>query len=163
MLYVDDTVFSTAQLRIGAGNSGCWLPKSNKMKSVDIDAELAIIDGSPGIGCPVIASLSGVDMVLIVAEPSISGLSDMERIIKTAEGFQLKIAVCTNKYDSNIEITEKIEAWCREMGLPYAGRIPFDSQAVKAVNNGLSVVDVDCPAGRAVKDVFRRTIKILDA
>ena len=87
----------------------------------------------------------------------------MERIIKTAEGFQLKIAVCTNKYDSNIEITEKIEAWCREMGLPYAGRIPFDSQAVKAVNNGLSVVDVDCPAGRAVKDVFRRTIKILDA
>ena len=164
MLYVDDTVFSTAQLRIGAGNSGLLVTEvKNKMKSVDIDAELAIIDGSPGIGCPVIASLSGVDMVLIVAEPSISGLSDMERIIKTAEGFQLKIAVCTNKYDSNIEITEKIEAWCREMGLPYAGRIPFDSQAVKAVNNGLSVVDVDCPAGRAVKDVFRRTIKILDA
>ena len=164
MLYVDDTVFSTAQLRIGAGNSGLLVTEvKNKMKSVDIDAELAIIAGSPGIGCPVIASLSGVDMVLIVAEPSISGLSDMERIIKTAEGFQLKIAVCTNKYDSNIEITEKIEAWCREMGLPYAGRIPFDSQAVKAVNNGLSVVDVDCPAGRAVKDVFRRTIKILDA
>ena len=77
------------------------------MRTAAVDAELAIIDGSPGIGCPVIASLSGVDMVLIVAEPSISGISDMERIIKTAERFQIEIAICINKYDTNIKNTEK--------------------------------------------------------
>lgn len=164
MLYIGDEVFSTAQLRMGSGTSGMLVTEVKKqMRSVDIDAELAIIDGSPGIGCPVIASMSGVDMVLIVAEPSISGISDMQRIIKTAEKFQLKITVCTNKYDTNIEITDKIEALCKELALPYAGRIPFDPQAVKAVNNGHSVVEIDCPAGRATEKVFRETIKILKA
>jgi len=163
MLYVDDEVFSTAQLRMGNGNSGKLVTEvKNQMRSVDIDTEVAIIDGSPGIGCPVIASMSGVDMVLIVAEPSISGVSDMERIIKTAQGFQLKIAVCINKYDTNIEITRRIEAFCREFALPYVGKIPFDPQAVEAVNNGLSVIDIDCPAGKATEKVFRETIKILN-
>ncbi len=89
------------------------------MRSVEVEAELAIIDGSPGIGCPVIASLrGGVDMVLIVAEPSIPGISDMVRIVDTAAKFGIKIAVCINKYDSNIELTEKIERWCEDHQLP---------------------------------------------
>lgn len=164
MLYAGDTVFSTAQLKMGSGNSGMLVTEVKKqMRSVDVGAELAIIDGSPGIGCPVIASLSGVDMVLIVAEPSISGISDLERIIKTAEKFQMKITVCTNKYNTNLEITERIEALCKKFDLPYVGRIPFDPVAVKAINNGLSIVDIDCPAGRATEEVFRETIKILNA
>ena len=164
MLYVDDTVFSTAQLRMGSGNSGMLVTGVKKqMRLADVDAELAIIDGSPGIGCPVIASLSGVDMVLIVAEPSVSGISDMERIVKTAATFQMKITICTNKYDTNIEITEKIESFCIEHRLPYAGRIPFDPKAVKAINHGLSIVDINCPAGRATKEVFKETLKILNA
>ena len=69
---------------------------------------MAIIDGSPGIGCPVIASLSGADMVLVVAEPSLSGISDMERIIRTAKIFDMKIGDCVNKFDKNIENTKKI-------------------------------------------------------
>lgn len=130
MLYVDDTVFSTAQLKMGSGTSGMLVTQvKNQLKSAAADTEVAIIDGSPGIGCPVIASLSGVDMVLIVAEPSISGISDMERIIKTAQKFQTRIAVCINKYDTNLENTAKIEAFCKKLNLPFVGTIPFDAKA----------------------------------
>src|SRR5574344_2524056 len=139
MLYADNNkVFSTAQLKMGSGTSGKLVTEVKKqMKTVaSADTKLAIIDGSPGIGCPVIASLSGVNMVLIVAEPSISGISDMERIICTAAKFGTKTAVCINKYDANIENTEKIEAFCKKQRLPFIGRIPFDSNAVKMINNG---------------------------
>ncbi|MBP2666346.1 MAG: P-loop ATPase, MinD superfamily, partial [Firmicutes bacterium] len=115
MLYVDDAVFSTAQLKMGSGTSGMLVTEVKKqMKSAAADVEIAIIDGSPGIGCPVIASLSGVDMVLIVAEPSVSGISDMERIIKTAKGFQTKIAVCINKYNTNFVKTAEIVSFCQK-------------------------------------------------
>jgi MinD superfamily P-loop ATPase len=162
MLYVNDTVFSTAQLKMGSGTSGKLVTEVKKqMKSAAIETDLVIIDGSPGIGCPVIASLSGVDMVLVVAEPSVSGISDMERIIKTAEKFGTRIAVCINKYDTNLANTEKIESFCQKLELPFAGKIPFDLYAVKAVNNGRSIVDIDCDAGNAVKDVFHKTMNIL--
>ena len=163
MLYSDaKKVFSTAQLKMGSGTSGMLVTEVKKqMKSATNDANLAIIDGSPGIGCPVIASLSGVDMVLIVAEPSISGISDMERIIKTATNFRIKTAVCVNKFDTNIEITEKIESFCNQQGLEFMGRIPFDSKAVKAVNNGQTIADIDCTSGTAVKEVYHNTMKLL--
>lgn len=162
MLYKNDSVFSTAQLKMGSGTSGLLVSEVKKqLKSAVQDVELAIIDGSPGIGCPVIASVSGVDMVLIVAEPSISGISDMERIVKTAEKFQIKTAICVNKFDTNIENTEKIESFCQQHYLPYVGRIPYDSVAVQAINNGQSIVDLDCAAGRAVKEVFDQIMKLL--
>ncbi|MDF2530476.1 MAG: ATPase [Clostridia bacterium] len=163
LLYAKDTVFSTAKLKMGSGTSGMLVTEVKKqMKSAAKSSDLAIIDGSPGIGCPVIASLSGVDMVLIVAEPSISGINDMERIIKTAKKFQTKTAVCINKYDTNIENTEKIELYCTKLNLPFVGRIPFDASAVKAINNGQSIVEIDCMAGRATKEVFGKAIKILN-
>ena len=164
MLYADDNnVFSTAQLKMGSGTSGKLVTEvKNQMKTVvSPDTKLAIIDGSPGIGCPVIASLSGVDVVLVVAEPSVSGISDMERIIKTAETFRTKIGVCINKHDTNPANTEKIVEFCKEKCLPFTGRIPFDPEAVKAINDGLTIVDVDCPSGSAVKEVFNSTMKLL--
>ena len=162
MLYNDEALFSTAKLKMGSGNSGLLVTEVKKqLKSEVKQIELAIIDGSPGIGCPVIASLSGVDMVLIVAEPSLSGISDMQRIIKTANNFNTIIGVCVNKYDVNIENTKKIERYCEEYNLPVVGRIPFDQQAVKAVNTGITIVDIDCVAGEAVKEVFRNTIDML--
>jgi MinD superfamily P-loop ATPase len=163
MLYSDrEKVFSTAQLKMGSGTSGMLVTEVKKqMKSAAVDTGLAIIDGSPGIGCPVIASLSGVDMVLIVAEPSISGISDMERIITTAAKFGTKTAVCINKYDTNIVNTEKIEEFCNKQGLPYIGSIPFDSNAVKAINNGQTIVDIDCTSGTAVKEVYNKTMNLL--
>lgn len=162
MLYTEEAVFSTAQLKMGSGTSGMLVTEVKKqMKSAAPAAPLAIIDGSPGIGCPVIASLSGVDMVLIVAEPSVSGISDMERIIKTAQGFETEIAVCINKYNTNFEKTEEIVAYCQSMGIPFVGKIPFDAKVVEAVNQGKSIVEVDCSAGSAVKEVYARTLRLL--
>lgn len=155
-------VFSTAQLKMGSGTSGLLVTEVKKqMKSTAENVEFAIIDGSPGIGCPVIASLSGVDMVLIVAEPSISGISDMDRIIKTAAGFDTKTAVCINKFDTNMENTKRVEEVCRKQGLAFMGKIPFDINAIKAVNNGQTIVDIDCTSGIAVKEVYNKTIDLL--
>ena len=135
--------------------------KKKQLKDNSENSELAIIDGSPGIGCPVIASISGVDMVLIVSEPSISGISDMKRVIKTAESFQTKVAVCINKYDTNHENTKKIEEFCKENNITFTGKIPFDPDAVKAINNGMTVIDTDCKAGASVRDVFDNIMELL--
>ncbi len=164
MLYTDDSkVFSTARLKMGSGTSGKLVTEVKKqMKAAaSPDTELAVVDGSPGIGCPVIASMSGVNMVLIVAEPSVSGISDMERIVKTAETFRTRVGVCINKYDTNYENTERIEKFCEEKGLPFTGRIPFDPEAVRAINNGQTIADVDCASACAVKEVFSSTMKLL--
>lgn len=158
-----EQVFSTAQLKMGRGNSGKLVTevKSAMRKNAPENTALAIIDGSPGLGCPVIASLSGVDMVLIVAEPSLSGLSDMERIIKTAGLFQVGLAVCVNKSDVNSGLTQAIKAFCDKKKIPFAGEVPFDPDAVKAVNKGLTVIDIECRSGAAVKKVFEKVKQLL--
>nr|WP_312578955.1 ATP-binding protein [Sedimentibacter sp.] len=163
MLYDENIVFSTAKLKMGSGTSGMLVTEvKNQLRDVANNKELTIIDGSPGIGCPVIASISGVDLVLIVSEPSISGISDMERIIKTAQKFQTKIAVCINKYNTNIKNSEKIVEFCQKNQIPFIGKIPFDSNAIKAINNGKSIIDMDCDAGYAAKDIYNKIMKILN-
>ena len=163
MLYRGDSVFVTAELTMGRGNSGKLVSEvKSKLFAAAPQAELAVIDGSPGIGCPVIASMSGVDMVLIVTEPSVSGISDMERILQTAVVFQTKTAVCVNKYDQSKEHADRIERYCADNGIPFTGRIPYDSQASAAVNEGKSLADVDCPASRALKQVYQNTVKLLE-
>lgn len=156
-------VFSTAQLKMGSGNSGMLVTQvKRRMRRTAKTAEFAIIDGSPGIGCPVIASLSGVDMALIVAEPSISGISDLGRIIHTAGIFNVLPVVCVNKYDTNIENTGKIEDYCYRNDIPFMGRIPFDLEAVQAINSGETIVDRDCAAGRAVKEIYEKTMQLFE-
>ena len=86
----------------------------------------------------------------------------MERIIKTAETFQVKVAVCINKYDTNLENTEKIKEFCQTFKLPFTGTIPYDSDAVKAINSAKSIVDMECAAGRAVRDVFDQTMRLFN-
>ncbi|HCX61983.1 ATP-binding protein [Sedimentibacter sp.] len=162
MLYKDDTVFSTAELKMGSGNSGKLVSEVKKQLRENTKADFAVIDGSPGIGCPVIASISGVNMILIVAEPSVSGVSDMERIIETARTFKTKIAVCINKYDINEEICDIIKQYCKNNNIELTGKIPFDMKAVEAINNGVTIVDIDCAAKQAVQEVYNNTIKILN-
>lgn len=162
MLYENDNIFSTACLKMGSGNSGLLVTDVKKgMKSIPVESELAIIDGSPGIGCPVIASISGVDMILIVTEPSVSGISDLERIIKTANHFKTPIAVCINKYDINLDNTNKIIDLCKNLNINFVGKIPYDKEAIKAVNKGLTIIDVECPAGNSTKNVYANTMKLL--
>ncbi len=162
MLYKDDTVFSTAELKMGSGNSGKLVSEVKKQLRENTKADFAVIDGSPGIVCPVIASISGVNMILIVAEPSVSGVSDMERIIETARTFKTKIAVCINKYDINEEICDIIKQYCKNNNIELTGKIPFDMKAVEAINNGVTIVDIDCAAKQAVQEVYNNTIKILN-
>ena len=150
MLYQNEAVFSTARLKMGSGNSGLLVTEVKNQLKDATTADYAIIDGSPGIGCPVIASLSGADLVLIVTEPSISGISDLKRIVKAARRFPTEIAICINKYDTNLENSNKIKEFAKASNLPIVGMIPYDEVAVKAINEGKTIVDVDCKAGAAV-------------
>ncbi|MEG1761885.1 MAG: ATP-binding protein [Hydrogenoanaerobacterium sp.] len=163
MLFKSDRVFSTAKLKMGRGNSGKLVTevKAELFKNAP-QAELAIIDGSPGVGCPVIASVSGVDLVLIVAEPSLSGISDMERIIKTTEILGTKAAICVNKYDISAENTDAIERFCTKNGLAFVGRIPYDKKALSAVNSGHSLAAEKCPARDALLELCKNTLNILE-
>ena len=124
--------------------------------------ELVIIDGSPGIGCPVIASVTGVDMVLVVTEPTLSGMHDMERIVETANKFGAACVVCINKFDVNLVNTQKIEEYCAEQDIPVAGRIPFDSQVVEAVNMGRPVVLIgNSPAKASILKIWEAVSSML--
>lgn len=157
-------VFSTAKLRMGEGTSGKLVTEvKSRLAAAAGNAALAVIDGSPGIGCPVIASISGVNLVLAVAEPSLSGLSDMARILKTAASFRTKAAVCVNKADLNPGKTREIQVWCAARDIPFVGTIPYDPEAVRAINSGKTIAEVPCPAGQAVRKVWHRTEALLDA
>ncbi len=161
-LYQGERVFSTARLKMGRGNSGKLVSdvKLAMLKAAP-ETELAIVDGSPGIGCPVISSVSGMDLVLIVAEPSLSGLSDLTRLLKTIQSFQTKAAVCVNRWDVCPEKAAEIEQFCKTGQIPFVGKIPYDRAASAAVNQGLSIVDIDCPARTALLEVYRRTMELL--
>ena len=157
MLYKNDgRVFSTAQLKMGSGASGKLVTAVKQQLTQEApDSELAIIDGSPGIGCPVIASISGVDFVLIVAEPTISGMHDMKRIIETSKHFGVNCAVCINKFDVNEDTANEIESYCNGLSVPVIGRIPYDGTVVKAVNNCQSIATYpESPAGKAIKAIW---------
>lgn len=160
-LYKNDHVFSTAELLMGSGNSGLLVTQVKKDLIDNTDAPLAIIDGSPGIGCPVIASISGVDMVLLVTEPTLSGFNDMERIIQTSRGFPAKIAVCINKYDLHEENTAKIEKFCKDKEIEFVGKIPFDKAAVSLVNDGLTLVDKEGLSKKAIEDINTNIMNLL--
>lgn len=161
MLYNKDMIFSTAKLKMGRGNSGKLVTEVKKQLPADTSERIAVIDGSPGIGCPVIASISGVDFVLIVAEPSLSGMSDMERILKTASIFQTKVAVCINKYDTCVEIAQKIEEYCKDNNIAFVGKISYDKSVSKAINAGKTIADVDCKARDSLMNVFSNTVSLI--
>ncbi|MGN1140856.1 MAG: 4Fe-4S binding protein [Oliverpabstia sp.] len=162
-LYLDESVFSTATLKMGRGNSGKLVNdvKIAMLKNAP-DTQLAIIDGSPGIGCPVIASISGMDLVLVVSEPSLSGISDLKRLFKTAETFQTKMAVCVNKWNVSPENTKAIQDFCAAENIPFTGKIPYDKTASEAINAGCSLADVDCPARNALYDIYRTVMKLIE-
>lgn len=162
-LYKGKKVFSTARLKMGRGNSGKLVSavKLAMLKNAP-ECELAIVDGSPGIGCPVIASVSGMDLVLVVAEASKSGISDLQRLLQTAETFRTKLAVCVNKWDVSPDHTAEIEAYCKEKKIPFVGRIPYDKAAAKAINAGKSIAQYPCAAREALYQVYCNTMELME-
>jgi MinD superfamily P-loop ATPase len=92
-----------------------------------------LVDGSPGVACNVISSITGAKKVIIVTEPTLSGLHDLERVYKVSQKFRLKALVVVNKYDLSMEMTAKIEEYCKQNSIEMAFKIPFDRRIVKAV------------------------------
>ncbi|NHJ85403.1 MAG: (4Fe-4S)-binding protein [Asgard group archaeon] len=137
--------FVHAVMEIGEGSSGRVVDEIRK-QARDIarkeNKEYILVDGSPGIGCPVIASITGVDLVLIVVEPTLSGIHDLERVIGVADHFKTKSMVCINKYDLNKENTAKIEKYCKENDILIGGKIPFDEIVPKSIIEGKSVFEM---------------------
>jgi MinD superfamily P-loop ATPase len=158
----EDAVFSTASLKMGSGNTGKLVTEvKKKLFKHAKEGALAILDGSPGIGCPVIASITGTDMVLLVAEPTVSGMSDLARVVKSARILRARIGVCVNKWDINEEITEEIERYCRENEIDFLGRIPYDPAVVRTQNAGRPIIKKGSPAQKAILDVYEKTVRIL--
>ena len=104
-------------------------------------ADYIISDGPPGIGCPVISSLSGANEALLVTEPTLSGIHDLERVLGVCHHFGVPALVCINKYDINEDNTRQIEYYCLSQGVEVAARIPFDNIVTKAMVAGLPVVE----------------------
>lgn len=136
-----------ARLGIAAENSGKLVSIVRQQAKELAEKEkknIVIIDGPPGIGCPVIASIGGVDLVLIVTEPTLSGIHDLKRILEVANHFNIPAMVCVNKCDINAENTRAIEAYCEEKGIAIAGSIPYAPEVTRAMLNRLSVVEYPC-------------------
>jgi MinD superfamily P-loop ATPase len=119
--------------------------------------ELLICDGSPGIGCPVIASITGARMVLVVTEPTLSGQHDLRRVAELCHQLDVRVGVCINKADINSEVADAIEADAGRMGIPVLGRIRYDESVTVAQVKQLSVVENgDSPAARDIRELWER-------
>jgi MinD superfamily P-loop ATPase len=145
--FISDTRFGPmvhAKLGIAQENSGklvSLIRKEAKRIATEQNRDLIIVDGSPGIGCPVIASITGANLVLAVTEPTISAQHDLDRVIKLTEHFKIPTAVCINKYDINVKIAEAIERKTNERDLKVIGRIAYDTAVTKAQLAAKSIVE----------------------
>jgi MinD superfamily P-loop ATPase len=136
--------FVHARLGIAEENSGKLVTEVRKKAREIAGSEkrdLVIMDGAPGIGCPVIASLTGTDLALVVTEPTPSGRHDMERIVGLARHFKIRVACCINKFDLNLENSEQIQRWCGEKSIPVVGKITFDPAVMESVVRGIPYVE----------------------
>jgi MinD superfamily P-loop ATPase len=150
-----------ARLGIAEENSGklVTLVRQEAQKLAGEEGRgLIITDGPPGVGCPVIASIGGASALVIVAEPTVSGLHDMERVARLAAHFKVPAMVCVNKYDLNEAVTEAIERLAGERNMVVLGRIPFDPIFTRAMIRGKTVFEYDrgSPTADAVREIWEK-------
>lgn len=154
-----------AQLGIAQENSGklvSLIRNQAKKLAKEENRDLIIIDGSPGIGCPVIASLSGADQVLAVTEPTMSGRHDLKRVADLAAHFRVPLAICINKWDLNPSMTELIENDARQRELPVVGRIRYDRAVTEAQIRRLTLVEhTEKGAGADLKELWKAVCALL--
>jgi len=124
--------------------------------------DLIIIDGPPGIGCPVISAITGVDLVLIVTEPTISGINDLKRIIDVAKHFKIPALVCINKYDINIKNSNIIEKYCKDNNISVVGKLPYDKTMTKSMVDGQNVIEYkESELSKMIKEMWGRIKGVL--
>ncbi len=140
--YDSDSAFGPffhAKLGIAEANSGklvSVLKKKAHEKAVESNFDLILVDGPPGIGCPVIASLTGATYLLIVTEPSLSAMHDMKRLVELASHFKIRVGLCINKFDINTELSQRIEEYAADNRIGFHGKIPFDKVFTEAQIQG---------------------------
>ena len=173
-VYADNSqVFSTAHLQAGSGNSGKLVSQVKRnlehaieslSETAQAESLFAVIDGSPGIGCPVISSLAGVDMVLIVAEPSASGVCDVTRLLKMVERFGMQVAVCVNKADINPDEVAHVRELCEQIQIPFVGEIPYDHAFAQSVSEGTwntESIKQSSAAYKAIESIYDQVASLL--
>jgi len=147
--FISDTSrgsLSHAALGINEDNSGKLVSKVREKareEAARIGADLIIVDGSPGIGCPVIASITGAKLVLVVTEPTVSGVHDLKRVIELIKHFNLEAMVCINKFDLNLEKVKEIEDFCQKNEIEIAGLLPYDPNFTKAQLEGKTIIEYE--------------------
>jgi MinD superfamily P-loop ATPase len=149
-----------AHLFAGQENSGklvTLVKRQGRELASATGAQLLLVDGPPGIGCPVISASSGVDMALLVVEPTVSGVHDLERILATTEHFGVPALVIINKADLNVKRSDDVSAFCDERGVELVGQIPYDTTVTEAMVEGRPVTAyADGPVSQAVRDIWSR-------
>ena len=157
-----------AHLFAAQENSGklvTMVKQQGRLLALDEGRELLLVDGPPGIGCPVISANAGADLALLVTEPTVSGVHDLERILGTVNHFRVPALVLINKADVNPAHTANIEAYCRTQGIELVGRLPYDTVVTEAMVQGQPVTIYE-PGGAmdsAMREVWARVRKRLDS
>ncbi len=158
---------SHARLNPGEENSGklVTLVRYNARQIAEKEkCDVILNDGPPGIGCPVIASVTGVDVGLIVTEPTLSGIHDLERAQSLLNHFRIPTFICINKYDINKENTERIAQFCKHNGTEVAGKIPFDPFVIRAMVAGVPIVEYlpKSTVSKEIAEMWERVLASLD-
>lgn len=165
--FVSDTRFGKmihAKMSAGEDNSGklvTTVRQRAKEVAEETNKQFVINDGPPGIGCPVIASLTGVNKVLLVIEPTNSGFHDINRVIELVQQFDIELFGLINKFDINTEISDKIEKKLKEKNIPLLGKLPFDEEFVKAMILNKTIIEYkpDSESSRIIRDVWKKISK----
>ena len=155
-----------ARLGIAQENSGklvALVRQQARQLAEKTGFDCIISDGPPGIGCPVISSLSGANLALLVTEPTLSGIHDLERILGVCDHFGVPALVCINKYDINEDNTCQIEHYCLNRGVEIAAKIPFDNAVTESIIQGLPVVEYyQGKVSREIESLWQRIIRTLE-
>lgn len=166
--FISDTRYGPlvhARLGIAEENSGklvAEVRQAAKAMAEEQGYQFIITDGPPGIGCPVISSLSGVDLSLIITEPTVAGKHDLQRVLRLTSHFNVRAMVCINKYDLDEETSREIEQYCLDAGIEVAGKIPFDEAITKAIVQGVPPVEHSRGEGaKAIETVWTRVQQAL--
>jgi MinD superfamily P-loop ATPase len=154
-----------AHLFAGQENSGklvTMVKQQARLLALDQNAALLLVDGPPGIGCPVVSASAGADMALLVIEPTISGAHDLERVLATTDHFHVPAMVVINKADLNHARSDEIAAFCAAQGVEVIGRIPYDTAVTEAMVAGQPVTaSVDSSVSQSLRGVWARVKEVL--
>jgi MinD superfamily P-loop ATPase len=150
--------FAHAELYLAADGSGKLVAEVRRLARDEARRQnkAVLIDGSPGIGCVVISTITGCQQVLVVTEPSQSGKHDLERVLKVTGHFRIPTQVVINKWDINTEISQEIEAVCLQSGVSIIGKIPFDPMVPKAIAMGHPITRYESPAAGALREIWAK-------